>query len=321
MKTQTSTKLIGAFVLGALALIIVVFVIFGSGKFFKDTIPAVIYFQGDTIGLRVGAPAKVRGVDVGSVKSITPLYSQDGNIQVEVILELIRNIISDAHRLYEDMTDDEFIDLLQERGFRARLETQSLVTGVRYIKLDFFPETPINLVGLRPDIWEIPSIPTTQEQLQETFRKIVTKLGKIEWDSIEEEFKGLVTGIKDSLEKINRTVQSIDLDQTIAALNNSLVASEEMFQKINSKLDPLVDEQIGSVVADFNRISESVTDTLDRSQKLMTRLENIALDDRYEIQVALKEIAETSRTLRILLDYIQQNPESVLRGKKERRQP
>jgi len=321
MKTQTSTKLIGAFVLGALALIIVVFVIFGSGKFFKDTIPAVIYFQGDTIGLRIGAPAKVRGVDVGSVKSITPLYSQDGNIQVEVILELIRNIISDAHRLYEDMTDDEFIDLLQERGFRARLETQSLVTGVRYIKLDFFPETPINLVGLRPDIWEIPSIPTTQEQLQETFRTIVTKLGKIEWDSIEEEFKGLVTGIKDSLEKINRTVQSIDLDQTIAALNNSLVASEEMFQKINSKLDPLVDEQIGSVVADINTLSTSIVATLERSQKLMSRIESIAVDDRYEIQLALKEFAETSRTLRILLDYIQQNPESVLRGKKERRKP
>jgi len=219
------------------------------------------------------------------------------------------------------MTDDEFIDLLQERGFRARLETQSLVTGVRYIKLDFFPETPINLVGLRPDIWEIPSIPTTQEQLQETFRTIVTKLGKIEWDSIEEEFKGLVTGIKDSLEKINRTVQSIDLDQTIAALNNNLVASEEMFQKINSKLDPLVDEQIGSVVADINTLSTSIVATLERSQKLMSRIESIAVDDRYEIQVALKEFAETSRTLRILLDYIQQNPESVLRGKKERRKP
>jgi len=321
MKTQTSTKLIGAFVLGALALIIVVFVIFGSGKFFKDTIPAVIYFQGDTVGLRIGAPVKVRGVDVGSVKSITPLYAQDGDIQVEVLLELIRYTISDAHRLYEDMTDDEFIELLLERGFRARLETQSLVTGVRYIKLDFFPETPARLVGLRPDIWEIPSIPTTQEQLQETFRKIMTKLGEVEWDTLEEDFESLLSGIKASLEKVNQTIHTIDADEIIASVTRNLTASEELFKKINSKLDPLVDEQIGSVVDDFNQISESVTETLERSQKLMTHLENIAVDDRYEIQVALKEIAETSRTLRILLDYIQQNPESFLRGKKDRRQP
>lgn len=321
MKAHTNTKVIGAFVLGALLLIIVVFVIFGSGKLFKDTYLAVIYFQGDAIGLRKGAPVKVRGVDLGTVKTITPVYDKEGNIQVEVLVELIRRSVSDAHRLYEGMTDDEFFDLLMEKGLRARLETMSLVTGVRYIKLDFFPEFPARLVGLRPDIWEIPSIPTTQEQLEQTFRTIVTKLGEVEWDSIEEDFEGLLTGLKDTLEMINQTAESIELGETIASLNKNLAASEEMFNKINSKIDPLMDEQVESLVSDFKGISEAVVSTLDRSQKLMTRLENIVVDDRYEIQVALKEFAETSRSLRVLLDYIQQNPESVIRGKKDRRQP
>jgi paraquat-inducible protein B len=260
-------------------------------------------------------------VDIGTVKDISPIYDEDGNIQVEVLADMVRRSISDAHKLYQGMTDEEFIKVMSERGLRARLETQSLVTGVRYIKLDFFPNTPERLVGLRPDVWEIPTIPTTVEQLEQTFQTVITKLGEIEWDELEKDFEILLSGIKDSLEKVNATIQSIDVEETVDAINRNLVAIEDMFTSINSKLDPLVDEQVNPLLGDVRQMAQTATATMERSQKLMTRLENIAVDDRYEVQVALKEIAETSRTLRILLDYIQQNPESVLRGKKDRRQP
>lgn len=321
MKTQTSTKLIGAFVLGALALIVVVFVVFGSGKIFKDTYLVVFYFQGDVIGLRTGAPVKVRGVDVGTVKAIAPIYDEDGDIVVEVLANLIRKSIRDAHRMYEDMNDTEFIETMRERGLRARLETQSLVTGVRYIKLDFFPEHPERLVGLRPDIWEIATIPTTQEQLEGTFRTILAKLGEIEWDEIEKDFEFLLSGVKESLEKVNSTLASIDIEETVDSINRNLATLESLFAKINDKLNPLVEEQVNPLIGDVRQLAQTASETLERSQKMMSRLENIAVDDRYEIQVALKEIAETSRTLRILLDYIQQNPETLIRGKKDRRQP
>jgi paraquat-inducible protein B len=321
MKTQTSTKLIGGFVIGALALIIVVFVIFGSGKLFQDTIPTAFYFHGDAIGLRVGAPIKVRGVDIGMVKTISPIYDREGNIMVEVLADLTRGSITDAYRLYEDMDDDKFITLMLEQGLRARMETQSLVTGVRYIKLDFFPEFPAELVGLRPDVWEIPTVPTTQEQLEQTFRKVITKLGEVEWDEIEKDFEILLEGVKNSLETVNTTIQSLDVEETIDSINRNLDTIEDMFTNINSKLDPLVDEQVNPLLGDFRNVAEAATKTLEQSQKMMIRLENIAVDDRYEIQAALKEFAETNRSLRVLLDYIQQNPESIIRGKKDRRQP
>ncbi len=321
MKTQTSTKLIGAFVLGALALIIIVFVIFGSGKIFKDTIPAVLYFQGDAIGLREGAPVKIRGVDIGTVKNIQPIYDREGDIVVEVLADMIRNPITDAHKLYEDMDDDAFIEEMTKRGLRARMETLSLVTGVRYIKLDFWPDSPGQLEGIIPDIWEIPTVRTTQEQLEDTFRKVITKLGEVEWDEIQKDFQILLEGVKDSLERVNATIHSIDVEETIESINSNLTTIEDLFSNINSKLDPLVDDQVNPLLGDFRNVSEAALNTLEQTQKMMTRLENIAVDDRYEIQAALKEFAETNRSLRILLDYIQQNPESVIRGKKDRRQP
>jgi len=45
MSRQASPTTIGVFVLGALLLLLVGIVVFGSGKFFADTIKAVMYFK------------------------------------------------------------------------------------------------------------------------------------------------------------------------------------------------------------------------------------------------------------------------------------
>ena len=41
----TNARLIGAFMLGAIALIVVIFLVFGSGEFFKDKTKYVVYFR------------------------------------------------------------------------------------------------------------------------------------------------------------------------------------------------------------------------------------------------------------------------------------
>ncbi len=140
MSKQANPKVIGGFVLGALALVVIVFVIFGSAEFFKKTYNFVTYFKRDVTGLRVGSPVKVRGVDVGSVTKITPLFDEKGAFISEVIAKVYGGIIHDTMGYYEKMEGEELMERLVERGLRARLESQSIVTGVKYIKLDMFPD-------------------------------------------------------------------------------------------------------------------------------------------------------------------------------------
>ncbi|HVA40560.1 MAG TPA: MlaD family protein, partial [Candidatus Binataceae bacterium] len=56
--------------LGAVALAIGAVVILGSGRLFKQQHLFVLYFKSDVNGLKVGAPVKFRGVEIGSVTAV-----------------------------------------------------------------------------------------------------------------------------------------------------------------------------------------------------------------------------------------------------------
>ena len=70
MNKKISPAVIGAFVLGAVALIVIAILVFGSGRLFRQTKDFVLYFDNSVNGLRIGAPVKIKGVEIGSVKDI-----------------------------------------------------------------------------------------------------------------------------------------------------------------------------------------------------------------------------------------------------------
>src|SRR5260370_7809491 len=70
MARQPKKTVIGAFVVGAVALATVAITVFGSGKFFQKRFPFVMFFDGSITGLSVGSPCEFRGVRVGRVTKI-----------------------------------------------------------------------------------------------------------------------------------------------------------------------------------------------------------------------------------------------------------
>src|SRR6478609_6690502 len=137
MSTRANPKLIGGFVLGAIALVIIGLLAFGSGQYFAPKGKAVLYFAGSLAGLDVGSPVTFRGVKVGTVNKIVIQYDiRQQKLRIPVYIELDPakfQIVSGARSGVN-------IKELVQRGLRARLQIQSLVTGQTSVDFDFYPD-------------------------------------------------------------------------------------------------------------------------------------------------------------------------------------
>src|SRR5260370_3975529 len=89
MARQPKKTVIGAFVVGAVALATVAITVFGSGKFFQKRSPFVMFFDGSTTGLSVGSPVEVRGVWVGQVTKIAAVFDPQGlSLAIPVYIQI-----------------------------------------------------------------------------------------------------------------------------------------------------------------------------------------------------------------------------------------
>ena len=276
MNQQANLKLIGAFVIGAVALIVVVFMYFGSGDFLAKKDYYVTYFKSDVNGLKIGAPVKVRGVNIGKVTSVTALMAEDASVLVEVKMETLPETIQPrgglAEQLHEmdlQLATSEMITL----GLRARLETESMVTGVKYVRLGYFPDTPVELLGLEPDIAEIPAIPTSGEELNEKLNSAIASVNEMPIVEITQSLHSTLTGL-DSL------IRSPQIGETIESLNRDLVAMEELIGNF--------DNRFGELIQALENNSETLNNTLQTTNSLLANLDDIADQDRFLLQSALK---------------------------------
>ena len=100
MSKPANKTLIGAFVIGAIALLVIAVLIFGSGKFLKKTFHTVVFFEGSIKGLNEGAPVIFKGVKVGAVKEIRLIYdAANDSLRIPVIIELEPEKIKRDHEL------------------------------------------------------------------------------------------------------------------------------------------------------------------------------------------------------------------------------
>jgi len=218
---RASPAAVGAFVVGAVVLAVIAVAVFGSGRLFRQTYPYVIYFTGDVNGLKIGAPVKFKGVEIGAVTDIrlnvsamTTLDSQE-EARIPVIIEL------DAGRMTEKgvkvrFDDPKRLQTLIDLGLRAQLSMESFVTGLLYVKLDLHPGSPVRLVA-DPTVkyQEIPSLPTPLEEVQMRAAEFLKKLEATD-------LAGLITSLHETVDGAKKLLNSPALQETIDTLPGTL---------------------------------------------------------------------------------------------------
>ena len=328
MNKRISPTLIGAFVIGALALVVIAVIAFGSGQLFRQTKQFVLYFPGEVNGLRVAAPVKFRGVEIGSVKEIMLQIEPDIKVQrIPVIIEVDLKKITSRGASGVALQDPKVSKALIDQGLRGQLRTESFVTGVLYVGLDFFPGTPANFVqppGSRYE--EIPTVPTALEQAQDAATRIIGKLEEID-------FKGLMNSTRAALDGINQLVSSPALKSSLRTLDETMPKVQEAVISLN-KLANTVDVKVGDLSDDFRQTSAAAREAMQRAGITMKQTDaalqaaeaamiNIkgAIDPNsptfYEITKSLREVSSAARALRLLANSIERNPRALIFGRPE----
>ena len=319
MAKRPNPAAVGLFVVASLIMIVAAVLVFGSRRFFRTHYDFVCFFEGDLNGLKIGAPVKFRGVPIGTVNSIRlGLAPEEGavrtgviGVHLPVVFELDQTqLVSKGITI--GMLEPAMLDQLIKQGLRAQLQVESILTGLLFIDIDLHPGTPMNLV-LDPNnrkYQEIPTIPTTIEQVQQGAMRALAELDRID-------FAGMSHSIRDASDSIKDFARSQSLKDsinslTVAAgnLSKASIAIRDAANNVNTKIDPLA--------ASLQKTSEDVDQAIRLVKVTLGDVHTTIAPDSpvtYQLTATLKEMSEASRSLRELTDYLQRNPSALVRGK------
>ncbi|RKT45439.1 intermembrane transport protein PqiB [Thiocapsa rosea] len=279
-----------------------VFTLFGSQtNALKQPDPVarryVIYT--DTLdGLQVGAPVKLLGIRAGEVAEIGLAVDPETRAFRPRLLitffpeRLVTQLTPGQQELGRALVnagEDERIKLIRHQiedlGLRVQLRTGNLLTGERYVALDYQPKAPKADMDWTRDPLELPVTPGGLADLESKASGILDQLHDILAKVEELPLEPIGRKLDSSLENLDRLLANADTE-TLPELNKTMAALR------------------GAVV-----VAERVLEDTDES--LLSR--NSAAQQ--ELSAALIEITRAARAVRVLSDYLERNPQALIRGK------
>jgi paraquat-inducible protein B len=192
----------------------------------------VVYFNESVHGLSVGAPVTLFGLPIGEVTDVGLFIDpQTLDIRPRVTFTLFPGR-AEAQETYKAAFQSleqapvqvrhAFLErLVEERGLRVQLRSGSLVTGQRFVALEFFPNAPKAKVDWKAEAIELPVVPSTLPDIEAKLEGIIAKLDKLPLEAIG-------TDLKEDLQALHQT-----LDNATNLLNH---ASTEISPELTKTL-------------------------------------------------------------------------------------
>ena len=338
MSRKADPALIGAFVLGAIALSVVTILLVAGDDWFRKHSQHMLYFEGAAHGLQVGAPVVFLGVKVGTVKKIEiGLDESSRKFVVPVAIEVEPHIVRTKSGEQIDLRDRETLRRLVERGLRARLRLQSILTGQLYVDLDFHPDKPARFVATDPEVSEIPTVRTAVQELtaklegfpMDKFLADVAAIGTALSKTLDTpEMRNLPRRLDATLKHLESLAARLDaksgpiLDETRADLvemKKALVAAQSAMARLESAAD-----RIGTLASADSELVRNLTRASDELAGAAQTVRRLAESESPTVQhanQALKETARAAEALRKLAELLEQQPDAILRGKRKTENP
>jgi paraquat-inducible protein B len=245
----------------------------------------IMYFSGSLRGLSAGAPVDLRGITIGEVKGLSVEYERDAGrlrfpVEVDIFPQRIRGLGRRGDRspgVQSDSAGRALLDSLVAHGMRAELKTGSLLTGQKYVALDFHTDLPRDHVGWDASPPVFPTAAGALDEIQDSVVSIAKKLEKVPLDQIAARLMATMATLDDTLKNADRLVRQ--LDGTIAP-------------------------QISDTLKEAQGAMKNAKEVLGQDAPLQS-----------DLSATLLELSRAAKSVNALVDYLERHPEALLRGK------
>jgi ABC-type transporter Mla subunit MlaD len=262
---------LGLFVIAAIAALIALILIFGSGQIFQKTFEVETYIKQSVTGLDNGASVRFRGVKVGQVISVGltgEVYEKNVPLRERKAYVIVRMLLNGDPKQYFGGADDNVA-----ANLRARVKTMG-ITGVNYIELDFESPNagyPILTYTWKPEYPVIPSLPSPADEIFSGLQKVVTNLSTLNLVETQKKFDTLVSNLNTVLAGSGQGNQGIA--QSVRELNTLLAKMNGVTS--NAELELLTQELVASSVVLRQMLSSIQGDTASAIENLKQASEQL----------------------------------------------
>ncbi|MEO5959920.1 MAG: MlaD family protein [Opitutaceae bacterium] len=330
MKTKVSPAIVGAFVIGFFALIIIVLLSFGGVNFFSKPQRFVVYFDESIHGLDLGSQVKLRGVRVGRVVALNIRYDDKKNSSVvAVVCELSKDVVTDNTGVVIDVADRAELQTLVDRGLRAQLGVLGLATGLLFVELDFFDpkEYPIDERLKDPKYTVVPAVPSAISEFQASASEILASLKKVDFAGLSRgvvaliaearkeldgvDLKGLVEQWKKTGAQAETLMASADVKKTFENLNTAIADLRATIAKLDAQVEP-AGKDLRDTLAEAKKTVQAFNEAAEVAKKFIAAQSGLG-DGLVE---TLGHLSDAADAVKRLADFIERNPSALIRGRK-----
>jgi len=327
MSQKANPTLIGAFVFGAILITIGTIIFFGSANLFSKKHVYVTYFNQSVSGLSVGSNVKYKGVTIGKVSKVQLKFrGEDEPPVVKVLYEVdVHNLVNKLG-IAIDFGERDVNKKAIERGFRSKLDFESLISGQLFIALDFYKDAAPPVLQ-DPDMLggplEIPPQPSDIDAILANLTKAIGNLGNVNFLALSKDLQALIVSARAGIDSMKLDQLGVSLTKTSDSisqlvnggqLKGTLQSVQGSFDQLTTtlkKLDPAMDN-LGPTL-------EEAKATMVNLQKGTADLGRLLKPDsglRYQLDSALSQISAAAESIQHLSDFLRRHPNSILFGRK-----
>ncbi len=330
MKRRLNPVVVGAFVLGGLALAAAALLSFGARHLFSEPYRFVVLIDNNSVsGLDVGSAVKLSGVRIGRVESVTAHFNREiDKIAVRVECDFYEDA---ARALLDDKTKSP-AELMRELilgGLHAKLNFSG-ITGILYmdLEIDNPAETGPTEVAYENSTGYpiVPMAPSLLAEFTDAFSAIASGLAQVD-------YPGLSTELHTVLQNLNRSLAGLDLGQTAGRVEAAAGAVQNLAEnpELRAAFSSLDDNlhQLRTLLATWNRASpdlrDNLTKAIDAATHALAGVERLTgsgaalLEERRELPddlaSTLASLQRAADAVERLADYLERNPGALLRGR------